>query len=142
MAEGQSLGDVSGIQSVASLAAVVAEEAQPIVSELKDILYEAVLKEQFPEVIHACSTLIECYGRREANKAALFVLLAQSIKSREQLLSLWRETLPYNSEVSAALRRISGEAFSSFKSAAMAHEQTTKAADVAFLNNSTVAYKR
>lgn len=136
------MGDVSGIQSVTSSAAVVAEDAQPIVTELKDAIYEAVLKEQFPEVIRACSTLTECYGRREANKAALFVLLAQSVKAREQLLTMWRETLPDNSEVSCALRRINGEAFSSFKAVAMAHEQTAKAADIAFLSSSTVAYKR
>lgn len=141
-AEGQGIEDISAVTSVISIVRIVAEEAQPLVTLLKEHLYGSLANGYYNEVMDACSTLIECYGRREANKTALYIMLAQSVKARQHLMSIWRDTVPDNSEVSCALRRLNDEGLTSYKAPTMAHTQKAKLTDTAFLANSTVAYKR
>lgn len=139
--ENSSPDDV-GVDSALSPPSIVAADDNSLVATLQAHLFECIAGGMHTEAIRGCNTLIECYGRRESSRAALFVLLAQSLRARDWLQSIWRAALPDNSEVSTALRRLNGDVVTSFRSVSMPHIQSVERADGAFLSNSSVPYRR
>jgi hypothetical protein len=133
------VGEVSCMESVASM--VVAGDV-PLVPPLLHAIVGAINTGAYQEAMQGCSALVECYGRREASRAALCVLLSQSLKARANLWSIWRAALPCNSDISCAIRRLEGEASTTCKAPDMAHPQTSSLTDEAFLASSSVAYQR
>lgn len=114
------------------------ESQEPQVSDLKNALHNALVAKQYEEALYGCTVLVECFGRREPNQAAMLILLSQSIKARECLNNIWIESLPANCEISCVLRRLIGNG----DEATLAHTQKTSAVDETFLRQSTVAYDR
>ena len=110
--------------------------------ELKHCIIKAIDNSNYTEVLQSNSILIDVYGRREANKTALYILLSQSIKAREYLYNIWLESLPCNSEISCALRRLNNSNDIYYNSSTVGHIQKTALTDEAFLKNSTIAYNR
>jgi hypothetical protein len=113
-------------------------EVVSVLQDLSAALVSAIRDRNFSAMGVAPLSLVDCYGKQDAARAANWLILSQSVSARQWLWDAWTDALPGNSDVRSAAVKITSNA----ESKLFAVPQTIDYVNHSFLMETSVAYRR
>jgi hypothetical protein len=113
-------------------------EVSSVLQDLSTALVSALRDRNFSAVGAAPLSLVDCYGKQDAARAANWLILSQSVSARQWLWDAWTDALPGNSDVRSAAVKIAASA----ESRPFAVPQTIDSVNHSFLMETSAAYRR